>query len=296
MKIINKSSWENTYDTLHHLSQILGKIKLSSTPLQPEWANVPLEVYPLGFRTGLLYKDGINFEILLNIHDSEVIIYNTASKIKSFKLEGDISVSEIYSKTMELLTYIGLNISINTIPQEMQTKVRFEENTQKIHYDKESAKLSFESVLFAYNELNTFISPFRSKKIMPKFYWGTFDLGTTMFSGNPAPIETKDIITKVGFDEQMIEFGYAFDNTLDGNPYFYILVYPINIHKYENIKLDGHGYFSKEKSEFFLPLSPVLNEENPGKTVQDFLKASFDIICSAEEWPHLEWHTQKIIE
>lgn len=295
MKIINKSSWEDTYDTLHHLCQILGKIKLSSTPLQPEWANVPLELYPLGFRTGILHNDGINFEILLNIHNSEVIIYNTADKIKSFKLENDLSVSEIYSSIMDLLNHIGLNISINTVPQEMQTKVRFEENTKKIHYDKESAKHSFELLLFVYNELNTFISPFRSKKIMPKFYWGTFDLGTTIFSGTPAPIETSDIITKVGFDEQMIEFGYAFDKTIDGNPYLYILVYPINIKKYENIKLDGYGYFSKEKSEFFLPLSPVLNEDNPSKAIQNFLKSSFDIICSIEEWPHLEWYTQKII-
>lgn len=294
MKIINRSVWKDTYDTLHHLVQMMGKVKLASTPVQPEWANVPLEVYPYGFRTGLLYKNNVNFEILLDLYKSEVSICDNRGNSKYFILKDKTSVSEIYDEFLELLSFLNLSINLHTIPQEMATKTRFEDNTKVITYDHESAKTAFEMILYAYHELNIFISPFRSKKVMPKFYWGTFDLGTTIFSGIPAPFETSDIITRIGFDEQMIEFGYAFDDTIDGFPYFYILIYPINPAEYENAKPEGSGYFSKEKSEFFLPLKPVFEMKNPSEEIQKFLESSFKIICRTEKWPNLEWHTKEI--
>ena len=294
MKIINRSEWKDTNDTLHHLVQMIGKVKLASTPVQPEWANVPLEVYPYGFRTGLLYKDGINFEILLDFYKSEISICDNRGNSKFFIIKDKTSVSGIYAEFTELLNFLGLKIAINTIPQEMNTKIRFEDNINEITYDHESAKNAFEMILYAYHELNVFISPFRSKKVMPKFYWGTFDLGTTIFSGIPAPYETSDIIARIGFDEQMIEFGYAFDDTIDGFPYLYILIYPIKTAEYENTKPDGSGYFSKEKSEFFLPLKPVFETENPSEEIQKFLTSSFKIICHNEKWPNLDWHTKEI--
>ena len=273
---------------------MMGKVKLASTPVQPEWANVPLEVCPYGFRTGLLYKDNVSFEILLDFYKSEVSIYDTRGNSKFFVLKYKTSVSDIYAEFMELLNFLGIKIVINTVPQEMDTKIRFENNTKEITYDHESAKNAFEIILFAYHELNVFISPFRSKKVMPKFYWGTFDLGTTIFSGIPAPYETTDIIARIGFDEQMIEFGYAFDDTIDGFPYFYIMIYPVKTSEYENAKPEGGGYFSKEKSEFFLPLKSIFESKNPSEEIQKFLASSFKIICHHEKWPDLDWHTKEI--
>ena len=294
MKIINRSVWKDTYDTLHHLVQMIGKVKLLSTPVQPEWANVPLEVYPYGFRTGLLYKNGVNFEILLNIYKSEISICDNHGNSKFFIIKDKTSVSAIYSEFVELLNFLELKIVINTIPQEMNVKTRFEDNIKEIVYDRESVKNAFEMILFIHHELNIFISPFRSKKVMPKFYWGTFDLGTTIFSGVPAPYETSDIIARIGFDEQMIEFGYAFDDFLDGFPYIYILIYPIKISEYGNVKPEGSGYFSKEKSEFFLPLKSVFENENPSDEIQKFLSSSFKIICHNEKWPNLDWYIKEI--
>jgi hypothetical protein len=172
MNVWKYGEWADTQQTLHMITQMMGKVKLDRMDSQPEWNHVLLYPTAQGLTTGLLPMGDKSFDISINIGTSMVYSHCTNGAVAGFPLRDGTSVSEYYGDFMGMLKNVGCETVINTMPQEVATVVPFEMQTDKKDYVFEKAKDYFETCIFARNALLDFSSPFRGKKILPAFFWG----------------------------------------------------------------------------------------------------------------------------
>lgn len=296
MQILNYNQWTDTALTLHLVLQMLGKAKLSRMVPQPEWNHVLLSLTPEGFTTGLIPNGEKSFCVSLAIMESRITATDIAGHSSSFSLIDNGRVSDYYAEFNRILKDVMCETEIHPVPQEMSITTPFDEDHALRAYDTKQALDFFRMCVFAYNVELKFISAFRGKKILPQFFWGTFDVSTAVFSGKSFPFEGGGIIEKGAFDEQMIEFGFwpGDDNVVE--PSFFILPYPFitdDLSK-AGIKPDK-AFWSNEKAEFFFKLEDALNYPDPAKAVLDFMQRGYEIVTQSEKWKNLTWFNQPLI-
>lgn len=294
VKTVNYDQWSETAYTLHMIAQMMGKVKLVRMPAQPEWGHVVLELTPQGLTTGLIPNGEKSFAVSLNLDTSTVFAQTVSGDMAGFSLRNNTSVSEYYNDFKKMLGTLMCDTFINEVPQEMGTKIPFYDDTQKHDYDGCAAKDFFQMYVFAHNALLDFVSPFRGKKILPSFFWGTFDVSTVLFSGKPSPFPGSGVIEENGFDEQFIELGFwAGDDSL-ASPSFFIMPYPfIKDDMSGGVKPDK-AVWSPQKMEYFLSLDDALSYPEPEKAIREFFENAFEQVTKHEKWDCVEWFTQPL--
>lgn len=282
--------------SLYLVLQMLGKVKLSRMEPQPEWNHVLLNVTPEGFSTGLIPNGDKSFGISLSVMESRVIATDIAGHSSSFSLADNGKVSDYYAEFNRILKDVMCETEIHPVPQEVSITTPFDKDHARRTYNREQALDFFHMCVFAHNVELKFISAFRGKKILPQFFWGTFDVSTVVFSGKPFPFDGGGIIEKAAFDEQMVEFGFWPGDDNVAEPSFFILPYPFitkNLGK-AGIKPDK-AFWSNEKAEFFFKLEDALSYTDPAKAVLDFMQSGYEIIARNEKWENLAWFNQPLI-
>ncbi len=295
MKILKYSEWKDTALAIHQISQMLGKTKLAWQEPQPEWNHSLLQISANGFTTGLISNGENSFEVRICLKKGRVEALNINGKVSSFSFESGKSVAEYYKMYKEMLADVMCQTQICTKPMEMSITTPFEDNHDILHYD-ESCAMDFHKMMgFAYEQELNFVSFFRGKKMLPTFFWGTFDMSTVLFSGKAEPFPYQGYIEKAAFDEQMIEFGFwPGDDEVD-EPAFFILPYPFITKDLSDTPIQpDKAYYSKEKAEYFLTLKDAFSYDDPAKAVQDFFKSAYDIIKVEEKWNNTEWFEQTL--
>ncbi len=295
VKIIPYDQWSETAYTLHMIAQMMGKVKLVRMPAQPEWGHVVLHFTPQGFTTGLIPNGERSFAIHLNLDTSTVFAQTISGDTAGFSLRNNTSVSEYYNDFKKMLSTLVCDTIMNEVPQEMGTKIPFYDDIKKHDYDSCSARDFFQMYVYAYNALLDFSSPFRGKKLLPSFFWGTFDVSAILFSGKPSPFSGSGIIEVSGFDEQFFEVGFwAGDSSLT-DPSFFIMPYPF-------IKEDLGGkpirpdkaIWSPSKMEYFLSLKDALSYPDPQAMIREFFENSFHVVTAHENWMRMDWFTHPL--
>ena len=296
MEIIKYSEWKDTAVVLHLISQMIGKVKLARMETQPEWNHALLEVNATGFSSGLITNGEKSFQINVLIAENKVETIRIDGRKSSFTLEDGKSISTYYQEFDNMLYDVMCETEIYSMPQETNITTLFEKDDQPRVYDPMKAKSFFEMCVFAYNVQLNFIARYRNKKILPSFFWGTFDVSCALFNGIEHSFNAGGIIEKVAFDEQMVEFGFWPGDDNVEEPTFFILAYPFitNDLTKATIKPDK-AYFSPEKSEFFITLRDIMSYDNPEKALIDFYESGFDIIINDAKWSNLEWFTKPLL-
>lgn len=296
MKVLNYSEWKDTALTLHLISQMLGKAKLTRMEPQPQWNHTLLQLTADGFTTGLIPNGENSFTISLMIKEGRVITSGVDGRTSGFSFETGKSISEYYSLFNRMLSDVMCETEICTTPMEMSTRTPFEDDTTPRTYDSSCALDFFRMCTFAHNTLLKFVSTFRGKKILPSFFWGTFDVSTVLFSGKEEPFTGNGVIEKTAFDEQMLEFGFWPGDDMVDEPAFFVLPYPFLSKDLSNapIKPDK-AYYSKEKAEFFVSLRDIMSYDNPEQALLDFLQSGYDIVTKEEGWENLEWLNKPLL-
>ena len=209
MNVLTYREWSETCTSLHLVLQMMGKTKLAAMVPQPEWGHVVLFLEPDGFSTGLVSTESGGFEVRLSVESAEVHAASSSGLRASFSLGEAASTSERYRRFQEMLDQIGHPLPIDPMPQEMSIATPFDKMVDRAPFDTESARKALRQFLFAHNALGRFSSAFRGKRTPPSLYWGTFDLTTTLFSGEPLPFDpTASIVERAAFDEELMEFGF----------------------------------------------------------------------------------------
>lgn len=291
------SAWRATADTLHMYLQIAGKVKLERAENRPEWAHARMYLTADGLTTGLIPGEQFPFEIAFDFRRHQVEVHNSAGKYLVIPLHDGLTVARFYEQITLGLRYIGSPTHINVRPQEFYDPVEFDLDEKHHTYGKEAANLFFNNLLFAYRPLTRFMAPFRGKINNPAYYFGTMDLCSIVYSGEPAPFPRPEAsISARAFDERHVEFGFWPGDYRSDEPSFYVLPYPFlsDLQGYEKSLKPETAVFSPEKKAFFLTLGDALSTDDPIKTIVDFFRSSFEIVQQLQRWERLDWITQPL--
>ncbi len=184
--VLPLEAWQDTYATLHMWTQIVGKVRLAQTPLINHWWEVPLYISARGLTTSAIpYRNGI-FEVEFDFLRHNLVIQTSAGRDKSIPL-APRSVAAFYEEFMAALSELGIDVKIWHMPVEIPNPIAFDLDTQHASYDPEYVTRFWRILLAADSVFREFRARFIGKNSPVHFFWGSFDLAVTRFSGRRAP-------------------------------------------------------------------------------------------------------------
>ena len=275
--------WKDTLETLHMCMQIAGKIKLKLSPFINHWWNVSFNLTASGMTTGIIPYGNEVFEMDFDFIHHDLYIKLSNNKIVAIPLFPR-SVSDFYSELMDALNTIGIQVKINKTPSEVPDPIPCDVDTKHCYYDKEYVNRWWRILLNIYIVFEQFRTPFYGKSSPIHFFWGSFDLSGTRFSGRPAKPPSNDIIMRFSENQENFAFGFWAGNTKFPHSAFYSYIYPAP-KGIETITPEPNvAYFDKELSEFILLYDDVCKSLNPEKMIMDFLQSSYNESVKLAGW------------
>jgi hypothetical protein len=274
-------AWRDTYQTLHMWTQIVGKIRLALSPRVNHWWHVALYVSPCGLTTSPIpYGAGL-FEMQFDFvnHQLEIL---TSSGARNWMALSPQPVAVFYEKLMAALRLLGIQVTINTKPQEVADPIPFEQDRKHAAYDPEYANRFWRILLSTDAVLKEFRSGFLGKSSPVHFYWGSFDLCSTRFSGRPAP-PRKGIITGEAYSHEVISAGFWPGAGFDG-PAFYAYTAPAPAGLSQEPVQPSAAFWSKQLSEFILMYDDMRQAESPRRALMEFLESTYAAGAKLANW------------
>lgn len=281
------NEWKDTLDTLHMWMQIVGKVKLALSPFINQWWEVAFYITPKGVTTGLIPFKQKAFAVDFDFINHEVIIYTSTGKEKTILLK-PLSVSEFYKKFMDALYALEISVAISPLPVEFLNPIPFNKDKTHKSYDKKSVEKWWRIQLQISFIFDKFRSNFRGKSSPINFYWGSFDLNGTRFSGkfaNPPKLKgTMGKIMRHAENEENFSFGFWPGDERFPYPAFYSYLYPAPKGT-ETIKTGPTiSYFNKKLFEEILPYEEVRKTNNPQNSITKFLKDTYEKNAKLAKW------------
>jgi hypothetical protein len=276
------SEWEKTYHTLHMWSQIVGKIRMALSPPLNHWWHVALYVNSRGLTTGPVpYPPGL-FEIQFDFQKHAVSISTSEGPWVSRPLR-DESVADFYSGIFEALSSLGIAVKINPMPQEVADAVPFDRDRANCSYDPHYANRFWRILVSSAKVLQRFRAGFTGKCSPVHFFWGSFDLACTRFSGRPAPAR-KGVISGPAYSHEVSSAGFWPGGGVIDNPafYSYAVPQPPGIET-QPLRPAGAGWCTG-LSEFILMYDDVRRAESPEETLYQFLESTYDAGARLAKW------------
>jgi len=276
--------WEDTRATLHMWTQIVGKIRLEQTPLVNHWWNVPLYVSARGLTTTAMPYDERFFEMEFDFVDHFLVIKCSDGASASVVLEPK-SVAMFYQQTMAALRSLGLELKIWKMPVEIADPIPFDRDEQHSSYDREYVERCWQVLRSSERVLQDFRSRFIGKCSPVHFFWGSFDLAVTRFSGRPAPVRPDaDPITREAYSHEAISHGWWPGQGPLGKPAFYSYTAPAP-EGLGNAKIrPDKAYYSNELSEFLFLYDDVRNAADPDAALMEFCQSTYEAGANLAHW------------
>lgn len=289
--------WQDTNDTLHLWTQIVGKIRLKQTPLVNEWWNTTLYLTPHGLTTSAMPYKNESFAIDFDFINHALIVQTSFDDGFTFKL-APVSVADFYKKLMSRLKSIGIEVEITAIPDELENPIPFAEDTTHASYDAEYVYRFWRVLLKVDQVFKEFRSRFIGKCSPVHFFWGSFDLAVTRFSGKAAPPrENADRITRIAYDQEVVSHGFWTGKGF-GEAAFYAYAAPSPKDFGEQKVLPDAAFYEQEMGEYLLKYEDVRNAENPDQAILDFMQTTYQAGANAANWDreNLEIDWSKVLK
>jgi hypothetical protein len=283
------AEWKDTASTLHMWTQIVGKIRLTRTPwINHSW-HVTLYLTARGLTTSPIPHPAGIFEIRFDFIDHELRILKSDGAVQVIELRPK-SVAAFYREVMAALSELKIDTRINTTPNEVEPAIPFDQDDQHRSYDPEYANRFWRVLLQSARVFQEFRSRFCGKCSPVHFFWGSFDLAVTRFSGRPAPPHPggvphlPDAITREAYSQEVSSLGFWPGNAAVPTPVFYSYAYPESPGFTEaKIQPDAAVYEPKLR-EFILPYDAVRTAENPDKALVEFAQSAYDAASKLGKW------------
>src|SRR6266851_6054682 len=273
--------WEATYRTLHMWTQIVGKIRLALTPLENHFWNVALFVNARGLTTSPIPYRGRMFEIQFDFVHHRLEL-RTSGHERAFALSPK-SVAEFYRETFSLLREAGIDVQINPKPQEVHNPILFDQDDTHASYDPEYANRLWRILRSTDIVLQEFRARFIGKSSPVHFFWGSFDLCCTRFSGRPAP-PRKGVITSEAYSHECISAGFWPGGGPIPGPAFYSYTAPQPPGLQDEPARPKAAGWHKELSEFILMYDDLRRAESPRAALIEFLESTYAAGAKLAKW------------
>jgi hypothetical protein len=279
--------WVETRDTLHMWTQIIGKIRLALAPLLNEWWQVTLAVNAHGLTTGLMpYGDG-GLEISFDFRRHVLAIATVEGGARELRLEPR-SVADFYTELFARLGELDVDVPIFARPVEVEVAIPFAEDEEHRSYDADAVHQFWRSLDSAERVLTKFRSRFVGKASPVQFFWGSFDLATTRFSGSGAPRHPGGMpncpawVMEWAYDQELSSCGYWPGGADEGVFYSYTYPEPPGFPKAPIAPSEAS--FDDTLGEFVLPYAAVRRAPDPDALLLEFLQTTYDAAAELAHW------------
>jgi len=276
--------WEATRATLHMWTQMAGKVRLALAPSVNHWWQVPLYVNSRGLTTSAIPVDGGAFEIQFDFLRHVLEIQSCDGPIRTLAL-APRSVADFYHEFMDALASLGIRVKIWPMPVEIPNPMRFDEDRVHASYDPEYANRFWRALVSADSVFEEFRGRFIGKSSPVHFFWGSFDLAVTRFSGRRAPERPgADKITREAYSHEVISAGFWPGNGGVIDAAFYAYAAPEPPGFAEATLRPTAAFYDEKMSEFFLPYEDVRRAADPRTTLLEFLESSYEAGSTCGGW------------
>jgi hypothetical protein len=280
--------WKETCATLHMWTQIVGKIRLKLAPWTNHSWHVTLYLTARGLTTSPIPHGTRLFQIDFDFIDHKLLLKTSDGALREMSLTPQ-SVAQFYQTLMSILQELNLTVSINTTPNELPNPIPFERDETHRSYDPEYANRFWRVLLQADRVFKEFRSRFCGKCSPSHFFWGSFDLAVTRFSGQPAPQHPggvphlSDVVTREAYSQEVSSLGFWPGNeTMPAIFYSYAYPEPKGFSE-AKVKPEAASYNPQVK-EFILPYDAVRAAESPDEMLLAFAQSTYDAASTLGNW------------
>ena len=278
------SDWEKTCDTLHMWTQIVGKTRLALTPLQNHWWNVTLYVTPRGLTSSPIPFRQTSFEVEFDFITHRLSIRTSEGQAHSIPLLPR-SVADFYGEYMACLRSLGIEVSIHQTPDEFDDKTPFDQDQHHASYDAKQVESFRRIIINCDRVLKEFRSRFLGKCSPVHFFWGSFDLAVTRFSGRRANLpKDADALTREAYSHECISCGFWPGDRRFPHAAFYSYTAPKPSGLDKESVLASAGYWDTQLGEFILRYDDVRTAQAPEKDILDFCQTTYEAGAKLAQW------------
>jgi hypothetical protein len=280
--------WRSTAATLQLWTQVIGKVRLSLTPWVNHSWQVPLYVTARGLGTGPVPFGKEIFEVEFDLVSHHLQIRTSQGAERTLALEPR-TVADFYFRVLDLLKGIGIGVSINEWPNEVADPVAFSADRVHADYDSQAAHRFWRALLQADRLFKQFRSGFIGKVSPVHFFWGSFDLAVTRFSGRPAPSHPggvpglPDAVAREAYSHEVSSAGFWPGNDRFPHASFYSYAYP-EPNTFRNRPATEGAYYEVALGEYILPYERVRTAADPDALLLDFLASTYAAAADAGGW------------
>jgi hypothetical protein len=281
--------WEATRDTLQLWTQIVGKIRLALAPMENHWWQVPLYVNARGLTTSAMPCQGVAVELVFDFLDHRLRIQTSSGKSATVPLRPR-TVADFYSEVMSALGNLDMEVRIWPRPVEIVEPIRFDQDEVHVSYDADAARRFWRLLVQVDRVFDRFRGRFLGKCSPVNFWWGSFDLSCTRFSGRVAPTHPggipnlADRVTREAYSHECISAGWWPGGDPVPEPSFYAYSYPVPDGSADARITPRAGYFHPQLREWILPYESVRTAADPDGMLLDFLQSTYEAAAELLGW------------
>jgi uncharacterized protein DUF5996 len=284
------AAWKDTRDTLHLWTQVVGKIRLAHTPwINHSW-HVALYLTARGLTTSVIPFGARAFQIDFDFIDHVLCLRTSDGRVRQLTL-APMAVAQFYADLLALLAELGLDTRIDPMPNEIADAIPFDRDRVHASYDRDYAARFWRILLSAHRVFALFRTRFLGKVSPVHFFWGSFDLAVTRFSGRPAPPHPggvphlPDAVAREAYSHEVSSAGFWPGG---GGPVdyaaFYSYAYPAPPGYAAAGVRPAQAFFSQELGEFLLPYDALRGAADPERMLMEFLQSTYEAAADLGRW------------
>ena len=276
--------WKDTYATLHMWTQIVGKVRLVLTPLVNHWWNVPLYVTARGLTTSRIPYGERSFELWFDFRRHQLALETNDGVLRMVEL-GPRAVADFYRQTMAMLQSAGIEVKIWPMPVEVADPIRFDKDQVHASYDPAAVEKFWRILLSVDSVFQKFRAGFVGKCSPVHFFWGSFDLAVTRFSGRRAPERPgADAITREAYSHEVSSVGFWPGGGDVKGAAFYCYMAPEPPGYKQASVLPQAAFYHSQINEFLLMYDDVRSSESPSTSLFDFCRSTYEAGARLANW------------
>src|SRR4051794_14456677 len=283
------ADWSDTCATLHLWTQVVGKIRLKLAPMVNHWWQATFYVTARGLTTSAMPYRSLYVQIDFDFVDHQLVMRTSHGREERFAL-ARMPVTDFYAEVMRRLRALGIEVHLWTMPSEIPDAIPFDQDRQHAAYDADAAQKFWRQLVQADRLLHQFRSPFLGKCSPVHFFWGSFDMAVTRFSGRRAPPMERGApnvgawVMREAYSHEVSSCGFWPGNGGFGRAAFYSYAYPEpDGFSAATVRSDA-AYYDDTLKQFILPYEAVRTAANPDQAVLDFLQTTYEACADRAAW------------
>ncbi len=294
------AEWQDTYDTLHMWTQIVGKTRLALAPMENHWWQVALYVTPRGLTTSAMPHGARTLAVDLDFIDHRLSLCTSDGGVRAIPLVSQ-TVAAFYASYMSALNALGIDVHIRPTPVEVETAIPFADDRVHASYDANAAHRCWRILVATDRVLKAFRARFIGKASPVHFFWGSFDLAATRFSGRRAPRHPggapncPNYVMVEAYSHECHSCGFWPGGGPIPEPSFYAYAYP-EPDGFAEYPVHPPARYDASMREFILPYEAVRTSARPEEMMREFFESTYDAAAELGRWKRAELERPAVID